>query len=119
MSVLNVGCARCILCLSLELGMLIIGILFWVNGTSQYGMAIKYETAEWSNGPVMDIVLQHNQTDCPQSYDRINSMFYGTDKVCKVNGIAKTAGKCQDAGVTENGMLSKKIEKLDGEYVCI
>ena len=106
MSVLNFGCARCILCLTFELGLLIIGILFWVNGTSQYGMAIKYETEEWSKGPVMDIILQNNSTECPAKYERINGMFYGTDRVCKNNGIALSAGKCTDKGSTENGMTA-------------
>ena len=82
MSVMNFGCMRCLLCLTLEVGLLVIGVLFWVNGTSPYGQVITYETAEWGKGPIMDIILQHNSTQCPDSYERRNSTFYGTEKVC-------------------------------------
>lgn len=62
MSAMNFGCMRCLLCLTLEVGLLVIGVLFWVNGSSPYGQVITYETAEWGKGPVMDIILQHNSS---------------------------------------------------------
>ena len=33
--------------------------------------------------------------------------------------MAKSIGKCSDAGTTVNGMSQDMIEKFGGEYVCI
>jgi predicted membrane channel-forming protein YqfA (hemolysin III family) len=47
---------KCLCFLTFNLAWLVIGCVLYTNGTSQYGMVIEHETAEWNKSPIVDFM---------------------------------------------------------------
>ena len=85
--------------ITLSVGWLVISIILYQNGTSQYSAVIEYETEEWTRGAIVDFVSK-NTPQCPSGYEGVSGMFPGTKTYCRKSyfqplfGDGYTLGTC-------------------------
>ena len=60
---------------------LVISILLYLNGTSQYGNVIEHETGEWNTGAIVDFVAVA-YPECPAGFEMVTGIFSGTKTHC-------------------------------------
>jgi len=53
---LHYCCAKCLTWVTFNVSFFVIGIVLWLGGTSQYGIAINYETKQWNSGAIVDVI---------------------------------------------------------------
>jgi len=87
-------CGKCCLFLSFYLAYLVIGILVSGGSTNQYGIVVANETNEWTKSPVTDIIAV-NTTTCPEEYEMVSGIFFGTKTYCKYRSGSYSIGGCR------------------------
>ncbi len=113
---------KCLLFVTLNLAVIVIGILVG-RGTAQgYGEVVRIETEEWSKHPIVD-VINTNATTCPADYELATGIFFGTQSMCNlasggyiVGGCKSKSGKAMKATV---GLSPTTFKKFDNSTVCI
>jgi hypothetical protein len=61
---------------------LVIGILTFLSDTSQYGIAIESETAEWSKNTIVDMAFVNVNQECPSEHEKLTGIFPGLNAMC-------------------------------------
>ena len=94
-------CSKCLACISLNVAFLVIGIILWLGGTSQFGQVIEFETGQWSSGAVVDIIA-NTSPQCPAGYDLKTAQFFGTKTICNKGSGYYTLTSCgrKEMGIT-------------------
>ena len=67
--------------ITMNLPVLIIGVLLWLKDYSYYGQIIANETSDWNRAPIVDIV-KAGVLPCPSGYEVVEGVFYGTRNYC-------------------------------------
>ena len=49
-------------------------------------MVIDYETSQWSDMAIVDVLGSGNSTTCPNGYYELNGYFYGLESICRKGG---------------------------------
>ena len=85
---------KCCLFLTFNLAYLVIGILLSGGSSRHYGIILANETNEWSKSPVIDLIAI-NTTTCPEEYEIVSGIFFGTKYYCKNKTGGYTVGSCR------------------------
>ena len=85
---------KCCLFLTFNLAYLVIGILLSGGSSRHYGIILANETNEWSKSPVIDLIAI-NTTTCPEEYEIVSGIFFGTKNYCKNKTGGYTVGSCR------------------------
>ena len=80
--------------LTLNLAYLVIGILVGSGSTTQYGTVVANETKEWTKSPVIDMIAI-NTTTCPDEYEMVSGIFFGTKSYCNYLTGGYRVGSCR------------------------
>ena len=98
---------KCCCFLTLNLAWLVIGCVLYGTGTSQYGMVIEHETAEWNKSPIVDFVAATDY-QCPTGYDMVLGTFPGTQSMCLSSSSAFTSKPWIGDGYSLGACTKKK-----------
>jgi hypothetical protein len=108
-------CGKCCLFLTFYLAYLVIGILVSGGSTNQYGIVVANETNEWTKSPVTDIIAV-NTTTCPEEYEMVSGIFFGTKSYCNYLTGGYTPRRCRkkEGLYTTEGLDPVSFKKFDG-----
>ncbi len=56
---------KAVMILFVNVSFLVTGILLYLGDTSLYGMVIDYETSQWSDYAIIDVLSSGSQLSCP------------------------------------------------------
>ena len=106
--------------LTMGVAWLVLSILLYLDGTSQYGMVIEHETGEWSKGVIVDFEAKQSEI-CSTGFELVTGMFSGTENYCpSLFGKGYTKGKCSSKKKgTKYGIEPKALKQFDGNYFCV
>jgi hypothetical protein len=77
--------------LTLGVTWLVLSIQLYLAGTSQYGMVIEHETAEWSKGVIVDFESSQYET-CTEGFELVTGTFPGTQSYCQTSSTKPVFG---------------------------
>lgn len=114
---------KCCCFLTFNVAWLVIGIVLWKGGTSQYGQVIENESLEWNKGAIVDLQTAYSST-CPSGYISLSGIFPGTKTYCSKSSFLTstyTLGSCgkKSKGYTVYGMSSYTLREFDNQYFCV
>ena len=107
--------------LTLNLAYLVIGILVGSGSSTIYGTVVANETKEWTKSPVIDMIAVNTTTTCPEDYEMVQGMFFGTRNYCNYLTGGYRVGSCRkkEGLYTTSGLDPVSFKKFDGQYICI
>jgi hypothetical protein len=113
-------CGKCCLLITFNIAYLVIGILVSGGSTNKYGIVVANETNEWNKPPVIDMIAV-NTTTCPEEYEMVSGVFFGTKNYCKYYTGGYRVGSCRkkEGLGTTKGLEPVSFKKFDGQFVCV
>ena len=113
---------KCFNILTINIAFLVIGIVLYMRKSTDYGLVIRDETAEWSKGPIVDIIDAPLNGTCPSSYELVPVSFPGTRTICRRYSGTFIVGQCRRRdrfGFTEIGLDSLDLNIFNGVQICV
>lgn len=74
---------NCLCAATFNVAFLVLGILLFKSDTGHYGPVLAYETAEWNQGPIINITAVNSKQSCPYGFETVTGTFYGTETYCE------------------------------------
>ena len=101
--------------ITFNLAYLVIGILVGGGSSTKYGTVVANETKEWTKSPVIDMIAV-NTTTCPEDFEMVSGIFFGTQNYCNYIGGEYRVGSCRrKSGLyTTYGLDPVSFKKFDG-----
>lgn len=113
---LTFKCCTCLMVISINIVILIMGVMVNRGGSIYFGNLIKMETDDWNRSPIVSLVNPANNAQCPVDTDTITGTFSGTETRCNLIGGSYTIGACRrrQGLYTTAGLPPTTFDKFDG-----
>ncbi len=79
-------CSSCLI-FTINIAILVIGILLIIGQSNYFGILIRMETEDWNRSPIISIVNPSENGFCPNDTETITGTFSGINERCNyING---------------------------------
>lgn len=108
---------------TVNIAIIVIGIVLYNNDTSVYSGVMFEETSEWSRFPIKEVldVPKSTDTGCPIGYEMERISFLGTRTLCAKNLGSYYVGKCSktSGGTTIIGFPRTEMLSFNDQFICV
>ena len=108
---------------TVNIAIVVIGIVLYNNDTSVYSGVMFEETSEWERFPIKEVldVPKSNETGCPIGYEMERVSFLGTRTLCAKNLGSYYVGKCSktSGGTTIIGFPRTEMLTFNNQFICV
>ena len=80
---------------TVNIAIIVIGVVLYTNDTPTYSGVMFEETAEWERFPIKEVIdVPRTEPGCPPDYEMETVSFLGTRTLCAKNLGSYFVGKC-------------------------